>query len=231
MIFDNSRVTELVLEYQATSDPLVLDDIIAGCRSLVEVIVSEHDQVFRDDLIQESFLRIIRAIDYYNPDVSNLHNYLTTVIRNICITYMTRQSRQPDIPLELELIGEVDKTNIDRDDVLPELIARNRDRFPSIPVELLDNVTHHIYRNLIDGELTRGLITQLSVEYDCPRSIATVIYQSTMVYLRLKHINYAAIPERYNVELSLMPDLELILGKAAVTRILLTFSGMALKIP
>lgn len=86
MIFDNALVTALVLEWQKSRKPEMMCQIIEQSRSLVESIVSIYNPLDRDDLIQESYIKVQHAAQFFNPDVSNLHNYFTTVIRNCCCT-------------------------------------------------------------------------------------------------------------------------------------------------
>src|SRR4030066_1677582 len=132
MIFDNDYVSDLVSQWQKTKDANVLDLIIDQSRSLIEVIVSSYDTMHREDLIQESAMRLQYALPFFDPTISNLHNYFTTVIKNICLTYLRKQNRYA---LEYSLDAVVFETQKfstkqdEPDDILSILIERNRKRF------------------------------------------------------------------------------------------------------
>src|SRR3972149_5784175 len=93
MLFDCELVTKLVIEWQTTQDNVLLSEILENSRPLVEAIVSTFDREYRDDLIQESMIRVQRAIASFNPRISNLYNYLSVVVRNICITYLKKTGK------------------------------------------------------------------------------------------------------------------------------------------
>jgi len=230
MIFDNDVVTGLVLEWKHTGDKDALAQILDGSLHLVEAIVSGFDYEHRDDLIQESLLKIQHAIKYYDPNVSSLHNYLTTVIRNICITYLSKQSKEPNIPIDIEFVGDTSRPDVMDDNVLGSMIQRNRERFPSIPVRVIDEMTEYIYYSLITRGMNKKTVGRLCEEFDCNRTLAGIIYYSTLIYLRTTYIGYAKIGE-IDEEFSLIPDLRDLIGKSATNRIMLAFSGIVIRVP
>ena len=228
MIFDCDLVTDLVIEWQDTQDNVVLSDIVEHSRPLVEAIVSTFDYEYRDDLIQESLIRIQRAIVSFNPDISNLYNYFVTVIRNICITYLKKQGKEPFTSIEeYDIFYEyID----DEEYILADLIARNRHRFPSIPVDDVDDVTEFIYHVLAgEGKRPTGVISELMENFDLEHPIATVIYHSTIVYLRGKYRTNAN-GNISTTEFSLTRDLEELLGEDMFSKIALMFHGMYIRI-
>lgn len=229
MIFDVDRVTALVIEWQRTKDEEVLTVILTESTSLVEAIVSSYEYVYRDDLIQEAYYRIQYALPFFNPQISNLHNYLTTVIRNICNTWISRQLKEPDIELDLQFIGHHEEQ--DEDEVLPKLIIRNRKRFPSIPVDEIDHITTYIYYAIRDEGMNRRLVTGLSTEFGIAKSLAQILFQSTVAYLRALYIEHARI-ELCNIdELSFLPDFREVVGDATFNRLATIFSGMTIRFP
>ncbi len=229
MIFDVEKVTAQVLEWQRTKDEEVLTAILLDSKSLVEAIVSSYDYVFRDDLIQEAYLRIQYALPYFDPQISNLHNYLTTVIRNICNTWVAKQCKEPDIELDLQFIGVHDEQA--EDDVLPMLIIRNRKRFPSIPVEEIDHITAFIYYSIRDDGITRKIVSGLSIQFGIAKSLAQLLFQSTVVYLRALYIEHAKIGEGRVGELTTLPDFREVVGEATFDRLAMIFSGMIIRFP
>jgi RNA polymerase sigma factor (sigma-70 family) len=232
MIFECESVTELVLEWQSSHDIATLEYILEGSRKLVEVIASSYSSIYREDLIQESFLRIQYAIQFYNPNIANLHNYLTTVIRNTCVTYLQKQAKEPDTIPDLQVYGDLDN-NDNIDDTLSELIIRNRTRFPSIPVSDVDDATEMIYYALMESgyNKSRGIVIELMKNYTMSRHIATVVYHSTMVYLRACNTSYADVGNADLEEFTLLQDLRDVLGEKMFKRVSLMFSGMYIKLP
>jgi hypothetical protein len=230
MIFDAERITEMVLEWQRTRDEDILTEILQGSTSLIEAIVSSYSSVYRDDLIQEAYARVQYALPYFNPHISNLHNYLTTVIRNTCHTYATKQDKEPDIEVDLFVAS----TSVDLespDDVLTNLITRNRIRFSSIPASELDHITSFIYYSIRDDGMNRKIIAAMIEQFCIHRTLAQVIYQSTVVYLRLLNIGHAKPLTTKDIEITLLPDIKEALGEVVYNRMLVVFAGMNIKLP
>jgi len=235
MIFDAERVTELTIKWQRTKDEDTLDDILQSCTSLIEAIVSSFDNVYREDLIQEAYYRIQYALPFFNPHISNLHNYLTTVIRNICYTYTSKQDKEPNIEYDYQIAhDDFDDRyydNVGELDVLTVLIARNRSRFPSIPVDDIDHITAYILYALQNDEASRKIIAQLSVQFSIERSLTQIFYYSTVIYLRALNIQQAKLSPNKDYEFTLLPDIEEVMGKKVYERMAVIMSGMTIKLP
>lgn len=236
MIFDAEHVTELVLVWQKTRDEDTLAEILEGCTSLIEAIVSEFNSVYRDDLIQEAYFRIQYALPLFDHYKSSLHNYLTTVIRNICYTYSKKQDKEPTIECDFQLthddLGRQYNDEGSELDLLTKLIARNRRRFCSIPVEDIDHITAYIFYALRDEGMNRKIVTQLSKQLCVDRSLANIFYQSTVMYVRALRIQYSKlsiIPS--DDEFTLLPDIKEIMGNKVYERIAVVMSGMTIKLP
>jgi len=229
MVFDCELVTKLVIEWQTTQDNVLLSEILENSRPLVEAIVSTFDREYRDDLIQESMIRVQRAIASFNPRISNLYNYLSVVVRNICITYLKKIGKDivsdfDEYDTFYEHIDDVEHN----ESILEELIQRNRIRFSSIPVEYIDNITEFIYHSLSAGG-NSGAISDIMKQFDVERSVASVVYRSTVIYLRSKYMSYAS-GDICTDELSLMRDLEELLGHELYAKIALMFHGTYIRI-
>lgn len=235
MIFDCDHVTKLVGIWQQKQDEGTLIAILDGCLHLVEAIVSKYDPIYRDDLKQESFLRIQYSLKYFDSNISSLHNYLTTVIINACNTFMSKQSRLPMDDMELD--PDVEPADLEADysageDMLTELRVRNRNRFPSLPVEEIDGVTDTIYYYVMDtGCKSRSLITKLSSQYNMPRQRVSIIYTSTLIYLKNRYASYSTVPLVGSDEFSIIEDLRELVGDYITSKIITAFSGTTLKIP
>ncbi len=234
VIFDATCVTELVIQWQRTRDEDTLDEIIQGCKSLIEAIVSDFNSVYREDLIQEAYYRIQYAIPFFNPHISNLHNYLTTVIRNICYTYTSKQDKETNIEYDHQIThNDFDDWCYDNGelDVLTVLIARNRNRFPSIPVDDIDHITAYIFYALQSDEPSRKIIAQLASQFGIERSLAQIFYCSTIIYLRALNIQQAELPSDKNFEFTLLPDIKEAMGKKVYERMAVIMSGLTIKLP
>lgn len=233
MIFDNDVVTKLAVEYQQTKDSAVLNCILEKSTSLVEAIVSSYDPEYREDLIQEAALKIPKAIVYYD-DRFSLHTYLTTVIHNMCRTFLKKQYRTLTLYEGYDIVEEDPAEFVYDDDLMNNVICRNRTRFPSLPSDISDGMTETIVYAMRNGVAkSRGLVTTLMNEFDIPRPIATVFYHSTLVYLRAVYEGHADISNILSAdhEFSLLKDLRDEIGDIAFARVVLLFSGMYIRIP
>lgn len=231
MIFDCGLVTELVLKWQDEKDTATLGEILERTRPLIEAIVSTFDPDFRDDLIQESFVRVHYSLDSFDREISNnLYSFFVTVIRNVCITYMSKQGR--DIPSDLDFIVEIEQPDIRLQDIMSDTITRNRVRFPSIPVSEMDDITEIIVIALSYGDRKPSyLVPELMAAFDITRPVATAIYHSTLIYLRWKYrLNMSKCMETVTDEFSVNRDLEELIGHDTFSKIAYMFSGMYIHI-
>ncbi len=235
VIFDAACVTKLTVKWQRDRDEDTLDEIIQGCTSLIEAIVSSFDSVYREDLIQEAYYRIQYALPFFNPHISNLHNYLTTVIRNICYTYISKQDKEPNIEYDYQITHDnIDDYYYDDAgelDILTVMIARNRSRFPSIPVDDIDHITAYIFYALQNDEVSRKIIAQLATQFCIERSLAQIFYCSTVIYLRALNIQQAKLSSDKDIEFTLLPDIKEAMGVKVYERIAVIMSGMIIKLP
>jgi hypothetical protein len=232
MIFDADEVTKSVVEWQRNKSAIALDNIYLGTDKLIEAIVSYYDPIFRDDMIQECRLKLITgALQGYDSSYS-LHTYLTTVFHNCCKTYMKKQYRISNLYEDFEIVEKEPIINVKDTDTIEDVVCRNRERFPSMPVEVIDDISEYILTRLTDDmSKKRGMVIEIMTNFGVSRHIATIIYHSTIIYLRGKYdINTINI-SKSSYEFSLLPDLREELGEAAVHRLTLVFSGLCVKIP
>jgi len=232
MIFDSEKVSTLVTEWKISHDYDIMCEIVAGTRVLIEVIVSQYDPEYRDDMIQEAFLKLPHALDLYCKNISKLHTFLTTVIHNSCKSYVKKATRE--IVSGVELPDLAIHTWGDEESLIGELIERNRIRFPSIIACVVDEATEYVYYAIKDGVYgkSRGAIKHLVEEHSFSRYIAIIFYHSTLVYLRTVYRDKMRIhPKDYNREFTLLPELENIVGTETYERASTIFSGMYIKFP
>lgn len=238
MIFNSPQITQLVKQWQHTKSQELLEQIMTGCTPLAEVIACQFsdDGNYRDDLIQECMLRLPAALPHYDPDLANLHKYLTSVFRNRCISYVSLMGKQDKLAVELieqgvQLVAHSRETS----NILQELTVRNRLRFPSLDVQTCDALTAHVYEFLLEGSQPgygQGVIKEAMANYThLTRHKILVFYHSTLAYLRMTYEDFALLDCKEPDEFSLMQDVMDVLGEEAHDRLLLVFAGMNLKVP
>lgn len=233
MIFDENYIQSKVTEWREAGRPShLLEDIIDGSTKLIEVIVSRFDNRYREDLIQECKLKLITVLDRIDPERGKMHSFLTSVFNNHCISYITRDTKTLELDglnIEAGICEEV-KVSID---ILSLLLIRNRERFPSIPVTVVDDVTKYIYDATIHTVYgkSRGIMQGI-VKYGLSRTVATALYHSTLYYMRLLLIKKCKNMKVQNpAELSILKDFKEIVGPTAYKTLSTLFSGMYIKFP
>ncbi len=227
MIFDSNYVTGLVEKWKVSKDPKLLEVILDQSKSLIEAIISGYDYFYREDLIQEASLRLQYALPYFDPKKANLHTYLTTVIKNICLTYLKKQSKYAEeYSIELyEIDYDFGKYPQDSLNILEDLIVRNRIRFPSIPAYTLDEASEFIVSSLEDTN-KRTLPKRLAEEVFIDINTAKLIYASSLLYLKSKYFGTVYHEAVITDEFSITRDIEEIFGKDLGSKIITLFSGI-----
>lgn len=232
MIFPSNDVASLIRQWRMCRDRELLDRILRLSTPLIEVIVSRYDYEHRDDMIQECTVKLIHAVEHYDPNVGkNLHAYFTSVISNTCNTYFNKHVRHLKL---LGIMAETHSNGYDPDEsLLADLIAHNRRRFPTLPSSVIDEVTISIYDMLaMDGEKKqRSIVATVMKQHDMPKGVALAVYNSTIVFLRSKMQGYAKKSVRKPPEFSILADLKLVLGDEAYKMFCTIFSGMYFRVP
>lgn len=233
MIFDCAYVTELVDKWKISQDPKLLEVILEQTGSLIEAIVSGYDSLYREDLIQEASLRIQYALPYFDKRIANLHTYFTTVIKNICLSYLHKQNQYiVEYPIDLfesSIIFVQDKQG-GYTDILEDLIVRNRQRFPSIPTEAIDESSELICDAMAAGINKRAVIKKLATLSAIDKKVASTLYISSLMYLRCKYYDVAKPKVTYD-EFSIYTDMELLFGKDVSDSISIILSGLSVQFP
>jgi hypothetical protein len=241
MIFNCDQITKLLLQWQTQPSPELETQILEGCTNLIEALVSKFEPTFRDDLIQECYTRILYASKYYKKEAGSLHNYLTSVINNTCITYITKQSKHISID-DLTDSDESEETgfyygtvqHIDTiygdDDLLTRLLERNRKRFPSIPVDEIDSVSEYLYYALKEsGSFPKDLPKTLSDNLCIPVTLVRMLCSSSIIWLRFVNLSNANTFTDIT-EFTLLKDLEEVVDPNTFKVLRIVFSGMVLRI-
>lgn len=228
MIFNGQKVTAMVMQWQQTRDIKLLERILEDSKSLIEAIITGYGAHNRDDLIQDAIVKIIFSLPYYSYNHGSLHNYMTTVIRNSSATVYNKEAHHDCDELELAMLGA--NQNIPEEDILQDLIVFARVRFPSLPVHLVDNMVEYIYTALQYDGKGRGIVSSMVTEYNIHRNIAYVVYNSLLIYLRSKYVDFCDDSEEPG-EFSILSDMKTVLGEAEYNKIAIIFASMYLKFP
>lgn len=228
MIFNSQHVEALVAEWVVSADGDLLAHISHGSLPLAEVVASKYsdDDLYRQDLIQECMVKLPYCLRHYKAEYS-LHKYLTSVFHNCCRDYITKFAKYDHE--ELQDVHTVHDVESELDDILEALIIHNRKRFPSIPTDVLDSLTVHIFNMLCEGVKPKA--TALCDNYDIPQQSAGVIVNSIIIWLRRNYSSFALNEFSVPSEFTLLPELMEILGNTNYGNLLVYCAGMTLKLP
>jgi RNA polymerase sigma-70 factor (ECF subfamily) len=116
----------------------VLDEVFDGLYGYA--IVLSHDRAEAEDLVQETCVRAIQAIENLRPD-SNVKSWLFTILRNI---WLNRLRRRRAAPKMVELDGD--------ESTAQAAVAASKD-------------PHALYVSKVEREQVREAIQQLSHEF------------------------------------------------------------------
>lgn len=238
-IFDPEKVADLVKSWKETRSNDILNSILVESTPLATYIAKNYNSEDTEDLVQNALLKIITCLDHYNPDVSNVHTYFSTVIRNSCIThyvktktYMSAESVHLDDIENSAVFQSFDNSEQDDCDE-KELILRNMERFPSLKDDIIAEATRTIYRLTRDGmkNKSRGIVSTLVKKYGLSRTYAKTVYRSTIIFMRMQNISNSSC--KYNdklIEMSIMPELREFLGEESYGKFICVFSGTSINI-
>jgi RNA polymerase sigma factor (sigma-70 family) len=228
-IFDPDKVGSLVTEYQTTGSEEILLKIIDESNSLIKYIVNSCNPVDPQDMIQEATIKLCKSLKSFDVKKANTHTYFARVIKNSCITYFHRDERGAgDCDYDEETLGESYKIEDSDNEILMDIVARNRKRFPSLPIKTIDEITEMIYLSMIEGlDKGRTVVRNISNIYKITRDETIVIYSSSLIYLRLKHYDQRNVDVKIE-EFSLSQEMQEILGEEMFHKMLNVFSGVTI---
>lgn len=248
MIFDNDKVTALVIKYNSNGRSVeVLGDIFAESNALLSVIATKYcsgDNDLKDDLMQEARVRLFKALPDWNPyhssgsesepkKASKIFSYVSAVARNTMVDVVRKFKPEVDIDDVPALTLENDDNESDYVTVLVDgLKDWFADRFPTevrrhLATEVLENILIDLM-NLDVGK--RKAIDNLVVDYEFEREAAKYLYEAVVVTLRRNSESYGVHP-RKAPERSLHPEFKDMVGDEAYQDTSTAFSGLSLRFP
>jgi RNA polymerase sigma factor (sigma-70 family) len=237
-IFDSDKVYALIIKWREDRDKDTLNEVLEASRQLALYIAAKYDSQNPEDLVQEALLKVMSSLDHYDASVANVHTYFSTVIRNACITHYVKIKTYSNV--EVMCLDDIENSsfiktydNIDDNCELEELIIRNLDRFPSLSPELTKQATMVIYILTRDGvhNKSRGVVSNLVKNFKISRTIAKILYRSTIAYMRMQHITNSTVRDSQKIpEISLLPEVKEFLGDDAYKQFICIFSGTTLSI-
>ncbi len=122
--------------------------------SIVRKMVIDHDDA--DDLTQETFIKVHKAIDNFRED-SQLYTWIYRIATNECLTFLNKKRRRFFLPIEdisRELSGKIDSSShISGDDIEKKLqkallklpdkqrLVFNMKYYEDLPYESMSEIT------------------------------------------------------------------------------------------
>lgn len=239
-IFDAEVVSELVIRWKNTKDQNILQQILVETNDLARHIANGYTSAEVDDFSQEALIKVMSSLEHYNSSISNIHTYFSTVIRNSCITQYAKaktcDSIESDSIQDVENSERMQVNDVDTSEescYIDELIDRNISRFPSLSSEIITQSTKLIYCLTRDGthNKSRGVVSALVNTYNMSRTLAKIVYRSTIIHMRMELLSNASTTiSMKNQEMSILPELREFLGDDTYARFLCTFTGTTINI-
>lgn len=122
--------------------------------SIVRKMVIDHDDA--DDLTQETFIKVHKAIDNFRED-AQLYTWIYRIATNECLTFLNKKRRRFFLPIEdisRELSGKIDSSShISGDDIEKKLqkallklpdkqrLVFNMKYYEDLPYESMSEIT------------------------------------------------------------------------------------------
>jgi DNA-directed RNA polymerase specialized sigma subunit len=92
MYFDNAKVEELIVEWQKTRDPAIIDELNPIFKQLITGVIGRYKLLRRnfvnDDLSQEAWVGILEAAPKWSKEKGDAFSYFTGVARNKIFWYL-----------------------------------------------------------------------------------------------------------------------------------------------
>lgn len=242
-IFDNNKVTELVLQYQKNStDMILMGEILKGCQELLGVTATsiqskylgEHDSALMEDLTQEANIKILEKIEQWNPERgSKLYSWISVVARNAMIDYLRTQ--KPALQLDDSMLN-IPEDDDEQDSEFTAIVAENlRDwlikRFPSlVDRERAGNILLTLLNDLINPEVSnKATVDNLIAEHELTKTEAQLLLEAIIVNLRIANSRSIYMRDSTPPEDSLEPELLVLLGDNDYLRLMEAFEGTSFK--
>ena len=230
MIFDNEFVTKDVVRWQIKHNPKRMNRIMENTRPLIEAIVSSYDPMFRDDMIQACYIKLMRACDLFNVSKGTpLHTYFTTVIHNCCRTVLKSEGRHLEIFDLDEYEEEIDDEKPSLEVELESIVIYCRERFPFLDTIILESLITSIVEYITNHGLKsyKQYCNILSDEYTIDIKTIELIYKIVIILLRYNHIEDVL----FNVAptMPFTPELQYIFGDTTTSMLSIIFDGIPIR--
>lgn len=235
-IFDNDKVTELVIRYNSNGrDPQLLAEIFLESGNLMSVIATKYcggDDDLKEELMQEARLTLVGAIPKYDHTRnSKLFSYMSAVIKNTMVDVVRKFKPEYDIEEAQNVVADGQSNE---DDYVSVIVDSLRGwfvaRFPSMVKNYLaSEILECIIRDLISTSIgKRKAISYLVKDYGYSRDNAKTLHEACVVKLRSNAESYGVYPTKKVSENSLHPELLEIVGNDVYRDINVAFSGLNL---
>src|SRR3974390_2125214 len=91
LFFDETRVHELILDYQRQQSAETWQAIVMGCLPLIDSLIRKHNFQFYEDqeaLRNECVIKLSKTIRRYNPERGRAFSCLTVSFTRFLISYV-----------------------------------------------------------------------------------------------------------------------------------------------
>lgn len=237
-IFDDDKVTELVIRYNSNGrDPQILGEIFLESNNLISVIAIKYcdgDDDLKEELMQEARMQLVNAITRFDHTrTTTLFSFMSAVIKNRMVDVVRKFKPEYDIE-EAQNVTSDEQSN--EDDYVGIIVDSLRrwfvTRFPSmvkpyLATEILECIVH----DLINTDVgKRKAINYLINDYGYSRADARILHEACVVKLRSNAESYGIYPTDKNIpENSLHPEFLEIAGDEVYRDTSVAFSGLGLK--
>lgn len=245
MIFEEDLAQQAWVEYTSTRDKAALHRLHELTVSLIEVIALSVCPDQFDDLVQEGHLKLQTVVEseLYNGTRGTLYTFLSSALRNHMLDVLRRDSRQACDDLgddEIEsclAMPVISYSCIDVDAAMGYGIRR----FPSLHNSISADATRYIISSKLEAVSggSRGVIRTLCCMYDLDRVISRTLYFSMTILVRMMSLGLdwsvyqdqalAIVNDEYSMEISLVPEVVLMLGRQQADVMSAVFSGSYVK--
>lgn len=131
MYFDNDKVEKLIVKYQQTNDPAIINELAPVFKQLINGVISKYKLLRRnfinDDLSQEAWVGILESAHRWTKEKGDAFSYFTGVARNKIFWYLKSYYRDTSMNSD-----DIFKLSLDDATLNFELGSREENGFENI---------------------------------------------------------------------------------------------------
>jgi DNA-directed RNA polymerase specialized sigma24 family protein len=235
--FREEVVQPLVLEWQRTQDPTLLEQIVDESLQLIDVVIRFYRfdrQVEHEELRQECCLKLIRCLPSYDPTRGRVYTLLEVAMRHFCIAYCQsyRRRQEPLIPLEPNQLQAITPPDFSLAFWQPLTQLRTRFHTPEL-LHIQRRILSGLLANLQDCRPSKGrLLRQIYAEKHplkgrpIQQQHLELLYHYLLIQLRLLYLEEYQVPSLSCPQDPRLARIWKILGPETYSRWYFVFQGI-----